>query len=407
MSRASAARVRAYHTHGEGPFGPTAGVYASSADPVTAVHELVHARVAAIDPHRPLWFEEGLACVLGDGYRDGDRWGLDGLACWPLRELRQRAPDATELARLLAMRADQGTDLRENARMHFVGWAIVFDLYRAEGRIDWSAWAQRARSMSVAKTRERMLRTLSAETESSWLARLHDHDRGVRMATGKGPWKLRPESRPTSAARASRTSLGRGHTLAVPIPPLAVGLTRERRHTPAHARAGADETRIQVPAGERDRSAALAPTRPLTNAPRSARVLWKVRVGTCSSPETRRERMQPSLSVSHQQPPEEHAVERLAMPSGDSIRLTCEPDRPPVLAALIQKLFASAESPSVACGRVRVVVQLLAPNERPQQVTDDLANRMVDRRPRSAQGPAHALPAHSWPEVPWIVQPER
>jgi len=188
------ARVRAYHTRGEGPFGPAAGVYASNADPGTAVHELVHARIAEIDPDLPLWFEEGLACVLGDGFLDGDRWVVDGLACWPLRELRQRTPDAAELARLLAVRADQGTDLRENVLVHFVGWAIVFDLYRAEGRIDWSSWARRARSMGVSEARDRMLRTLSAETEASWLARLDDPDRGVRMATAKGLWKLRSES---------------------------------------------------------------------------------------------------------------------------------------------------------------------------------------------------------------------
>lgn len=188
------ARVRAYHTRGAGPFGPAAGVYASSADPGTAVHELVHARIAEIDPDLPLWFEEGLACVLGDGFLDGDRWIVDGLACWPLRELRERAPDVTELARLLAVRAEHGTDLRENVLVHFVGWAIVFDMYRAEGRVDWPGWIERARSMGVSEARDRMVRTLSDETETAWLARLDDADRGVRMATAKGLWKLRSES---------------------------------------------------------------------------------------------------------------------------------------------------------------------------------------------------------------------
>ncbi|MCY2959188.1 MAG: hypothetical protein NTY35_03400 [Planctomycetota bacterium] len=187
------ARVRAYHTRGEGPFGPAAGIYASSADPGTAVHELVHARIAEIDRDLPLWFEEGLACVLGDGFLDGERWVVDGLACWPLRELRERTPDVTELARLLAVRADHGTDLRENVLVHFVGWAIVFDMYRTEGRVDWPGWIAQARSMSVAEARERLQRTLSAETETAWLARLDDVDRGVRMATAKGLWKLRSE----------------------------------------------------------------------------------------------------------------------------------------------------------------------------------------------------------------------
>jgi len=187
------ARVRAYHTRGEGPFGPAAGIYASSADPGTAVHELVHARIAEIDPTLPLWFEEGLACVLGDGFLDDDRWVVDGLACWPLRELRERTPDDRELARLLAVRAEQGTDLRENVLVHFVGWAIVFDLYRETGRIEWRDWAARSRTMGLVEARDRLRRTLAAETEAEWLKRLDDDDRGVRIATAKGLWKLRSE----------------------------------------------------------------------------------------------------------------------------------------------------------------------------------------------------------------------
>jgi len=187
------ARVRAYHTRGEGPFGPAAGIYASSADPGTAVHELVHARIAELDPSLPLWFEEGLAGVLGDGYLDGDRWVVDGLACWPLRELRVRTPDDRELARLLAVRAERGTDLRENVLVHFVGWAIVFDLYREAGRIEWRDWAARSRTMGIVEARDRLRRTLATETEVEWLKRLDDPDRGVRIATAKGVWKLRSE----------------------------------------------------------------------------------------------------------------------------------------------------------------------------------------------------------------------
>ncbi len=188
------ARVRAYHTRGAGPFGPSAGIYASSADPGTAVHELVHARIAEIDPHLPLWFEEGLACVLGDGFLDGDRWVVDGLACWPLRELRARTPDDRELARLLNVRAEHGTDLRENVLVHFVGWAIVFDMYRTEGHFDWQRWVERARSMGVGEARIRLARTLEPATEAAWLVRLDDEDPGVRMATAKGLWKLRSEA---------------------------------------------------------------------------------------------------------------------------------------------------------------------------------------------------------------------
>ena len=65
------------------------------------------------------------------------------------------------------------------------------------------------------------------------------------------------------------------------------------------------------------------------------------------------------------------APERLAVPSGSRIRLVYEPGKPPVLAARIQELFGLAETPRIAAGRVPVLLHLLAPNLRPQQVTAD------------------------------------
>jgi ATP-dependent helicase HrpB len=43
-----------------------------------------------------------------------------------------------------------------------------------------------------------------------------------------------------------------------------------------------------------------------------------------------------------------------------------------VLAVRIQEVFGLRDTPRVAAGRVRVLLHLLAPNLRPQQVTDDL-----------------------------------
>ena len=71
---------------------------------------------------------------------------------------------------------------------------------------------------------------------------------------------------------------------------------------------------------------------------------------------------------------EREAPERLAVPSGSRLALTYEVGRPPVLAVRIQELFGSVETPRIAGGRVPVLLHLLAPNGRPQQVTDDLAS---------------------------------
>ena len=186
------ARVRAWHARGQGWFGSRTGIYAEEPDAGTAVHELVHARFAEAARDLPLWLEEGIACLLGDGFFDGERWVVDGYACWPVRQLRDQALSDEELARVLRVSAAQSASARDSVLVHFVGWAIVFDLHRESGRLDWSTWARRyARGVGVAEARERIGRTISAEVEAEWLERLADEGRGVRMATAKGVWKLR------------------------------------------------------------------------------------------------------------------------------------------------------------------------------------------------------------------------
>jgi hypothetical protein len=186
--------VRAWHARGAGFLGTRTGIYAEEPDAGTAVHELVHARFAESAPDLPLWLEEGIACVMGDGLYDGERWIIDGYACWPVRELRDQALGDDELARVLGLDTRAAASARENVLVHFVGWAIVFDLRRESGDLAWREWAGRyARGIGVCEARARIGRTISAEVEAEWMERLADSDRGVRMATAKGIWKLRSQ----------------------------------------------------------------------------------------------------------------------------------------------------------------------------------------------------------------------
>jgi len=103
--------------------------------------------------------------------------------------------------------------------------------------------------------------------------------------------------------------------------------------------------------------------------------------------------------------PQRQAVEREApsdmeVPSGSRIMLAYERGRPPVLAVRIQELFGLTESPTVAGGRVKVLLHLLAPNSRPQQVTDDLASFWANTYPRIRGELRSRYPKHSWPEDP-------
>jgi hypothetical protein len=186
------ARVRAWHARGQGWFGARTGIYAESPDAGTAVHELVHARFAEEGRDIPLWLEEGIACLMGDGFFDGERWTVDGFACWPVRELRDQALADDELDRVLKLEAADGSSARDNVLVHFVGWAIVFDLQREAGALDWRDLSRRyARGIERAEARARIERTISTGVEAEWLKRLVDEERTVRMATAKGLWKLR------------------------------------------------------------------------------------------------------------------------------------------------------------------------------------------------------------------------
>ncbi|MCB9914148.1 MAG: HEAT repeat domain-containing protein [Planctomycetes bacterium] len=186
------ARVPAYHLRGDGgPFSPS-GVFMTTTDTGTAVHEFVHAYFAERGERLPLWFEEGFAMLLGDGaLRDG-RWQPDGLSAWPWRKLREEPLSDEDLARLLAVRAGDDHSARDNVLVHFLGWTVVFDLYREYGTLDWQHLLEHFRQAPdpVAEARRRMEHTLADATPLEWLARLQDPSPAVRLAAARGTWKL-------------------------------------------------------------------------------------------------------------------------------------------------------------------------------------------------------------------------
>ncbi|MDP6408158.1 MAG: hypothetical protein QGI46_02155 [Planctomycetota bacterium] len=187
------ARVRAFHARSSGgPFEPS-GVFVGAADTGTVAHELVHARLAQEDRTVPLWFEEGLATLLGDGAVYKGRWVVDGLACWPWRELGEETLTDEELADLLEITPDRDHSLRENVLVHFIGWAVVFDLYRELGVLDWDVLMARFLEADdpVAEARRRIENTTRSETPVEWIEqRFASEDPGERMAAAKGSWKL-------------------------------------------------------------------------------------------------------------------------------------------------------------------------------------------------------------------------
>ncbi len=94
------------------------------------------------------------------------------------------------------------------------------------------------------------------------------------------------------------------------------------------------------------------------------------------------------------------APDRIVMPGGRRIKLDYETGKAPVLAVRIQELFGIRETPRIARSQVGVLLHLLAPNYRVQQITPDLAsfwkNTYLDVRKQLKA----RYPKHSWPEDP-------
>ena len=95
------------------------------------------------------------------------------------------------------------------------------------------------------------------------------------------------------------------------------------------------------------------------------------------------------------------------LPTGRLAPVAYEPDRPPAVAARIQELFGLSETPRLAGGRVPLVVQLLAPNQRPVQVTDDLASFWRTTYFEVRKQLRGRYPKHAWPEDPLMATPRR
>jgi ATP-dependent helicase HrpB len=97
----------------------------------------------------------------------------------------------------------------------------------------------------------------------------------------------------------------------------------------------------------------------------------------------------------------------IALPSGNRHSLAYESGKAPVLSVRIQELFGLAETPRVNGGRTPVLLHLLGPNYRPQQVTADLASFWNNTYPEVKKELRRRYPKHAWPDDPLAAQATR
>lgn len=99
------------------------------------------------------------------------------------------------------------------------------------------------------------------------------------------------------------------------------------------------------------------------------------------------------------------APERVTLPGGRAVRIEWESAKPPWIASRLQDFFGMAAGPSVANGRVPVVLHLLAPNMRDLQVTTDLTGFWERHYPAIKRELQRKYPRHSWPDDPKTATP--
>jgi len=102
------------------------------------------------------------------------------------------------------------------------------------------------------------------------------------------------------------------------------------------------------------------------------------------------------LSAAQQEMLEKFAPERVALPNGKKWKITYDAKAAPFIAARIQELYGVEGSLTIAAGRVQLVIQVLAPNQRPVQVTQNLSTFWKESYPKLKQELQRKYPRHEW-----------
>lgn len=97
------------------------------------------------------------------------------------------------------------------------------------------------------------------------------------------------------------------------------------------------------------------------------------------------------------------APEKIVLKSGRRARIDYTSGDEPFLAVRIQELFGTLQSPRV--GRGQVLLHLLGPNQRPVQVTRDLASFWDNVYPKVRAELKRRYPRHAWPDDPRTATP--
>ncbi len=102
------------------------------------------------------------------------------------------------------------------------------------------------------------------------------------------------------------------------------------------------------------------------------------------------------LSTLQQQALDQFAPARYELPTGRHAKLQYVENQPPLLSARIQDLYGVDGSLTICEGRVPILLQILAPNHRPIQTTQNLSTFWKEAYPKIKQELQRKYPRHEW-----------
>jgi len=93
---------------------------------------------------------------------------------------------------------------------------------------------------------------------------------------------------------------------------------------------------------------------------------------------------------------DKHAPERITLRNGKNVKVIYKTGAEPYIAQTIQNLYGVEGPVNIAMRRVPVLVQVLAPNQRPVQITRDLSGFWKEEYPKIKQQLQRRYPKHEW-----------
>lgn len=100
-----------------------------------------------------------------------------------------------------------------------------------------------------------------------------------------------------------------------------------------------------------------------------------------------------------------YAPERVNLPNGQTAKVTYADGMDPFISVRVSHLFGMWETPTVAGGRVPLLVHILTPGQKPWQMTKDLKGFWAGGYAQMKKEVAGRYPRHPWPDDPkgWVA----